>query len=284
MKLVISLLLCSRVIVCFGGVSFLTWKSNSAGLFSQYVQTKILYAVTKVYSNRTLLLAPFKSPHYGNAPFHLCSVFVFPDDIQCSYNLSPQVEDGSGCYQDNFGKHQLAGAFLGRSEASLCYSGKLPLFAAKHNRDAILRAINLDNIPLKLSPNYAGGIQEAYNKLGLRFGEQSELFTVVHWRRGDQLRTRCKAKLDHSVNCFGAKELIDEISKYNTNQSGLVYIATNEEADSPELLLLREAGYKTSSDIATATTAQASSKEVDMSLFVVEVHLMMTASTFLSWG
>lgn len=58
---------------------------------------------------------------------------------------------------------------------------------------------------------------------------QQKPYFAIHWRRGDQLLTKCKAKFDKSVNCQNVQDLRAEIAKHlGDAQEWSVYVATNE--------------------------------------------------------
>ena len=97
----------------------------------------------------------------------------------------------------------------------------------------------------------------------------------MHWRRGDQLTTRCKIRQDVSVNCQSANQLIKMIKRYTSNN--ITYIATNENSHSKELEILRRNGYKLSSDVSLLSLQ-------NISLLAIEVSLMLDSDIFLSWG
>ena len=75
-----------------------------------------------------------------------------------------------------------------------------------------------------------------------------EPYLAVHWRRGDQLATKCKAEWDTSVNCGSAQDLRRLVDKKLQGRAWHVYVATNER-DSETLTQLTAFGYKLQSDI-----------------------------------
>ena len=77
-------------------------------------------------------------------------------------------------------------------------------------------------------------------------GKHTLNYTVVHWRRGDQLSSRCRQGKDSSVNCKSAADLVAMVR--NHSHDSLVYVATNEPANSTELEVLRSASFKLYSD------------------------------------
>ena len=100
-------------------------------------------------------------------------------------------------------------------------------------------------------------------------------YTVVHWRRGDQLTTRCKGERDASVNCDNSTVLIELLK--NQTQDKLVYIATNEKDDSPQVEILKNEGYKLFSHTNISVTNM-------LDMFIYEIQLMLDSTTFLAWG
>lgn len=158
------------------------------------------------------------------------------------------------------------------SEPHVCYMGAIPLFSAKSTREAIVRAVSLP-LPLRLNSAYDSIIRQFKEQLGLHLEKD---YTVVHWRRGDQLEARCAKHKDKSVNCDSATDLIKMV-KDTANSDGVVYIATNEAAGSTEMQILRSAGFKVFAD------AKMDNLSVIETL-MVEVALMLEATTFLAWG
>ena len=68
-------------------------------------------------------------------------------------------------------------------------------------------------------------------------------YLAVHWRRGDQLTTKCRAKLDTSANCGSALDLHYLINRKLRGRPWHVYVATNEK-DNATLAQLQGFGYK----------------------------------------
>ena len=139
-------------------------------------------------------------------------------------------------------------------------------------------------------------------------------YMVVHWRRGDQLKTRCKprknggAPVDQSYNCGSAKSLITEINrvldsgyiqgdkahefywreegnkafrKSSKDPLPVVYISTNQDLrvieDGKAIKdYFREAGFKTFKDTGL--------KLNDLDEFTTELCMMVDADFFMAWG
>jgi len=196
-----------------------------------------------------------------------------------------------------------------------CYHGTLPLIGTNTRKEAVMKALTMgiedfpDNLAftdfflrhyqdfksaLGLVGNSASsniynigvgkkGTAKASNNSGKGkyISSSSDTttttssFTVVHWRRGDQLTTRCKGQKDRSVNCADSLALIDLV-RQNSNDS-LIYIATNEK-NSAEIENLRNASFVVFQDTGLVN------KVTPMEAFILEVTLMIEASTFLGWG
>jgi hypothetical protein len=65
-------------------VKYLTWFSNRAGLFSQFIQLKIMHGLIQKFGNGRILRAvPYKSEHYGDMLINMCEIFALPKGIEC---------------------------------------------------------------------------------------------------------------------------------------------------------------------------------------------------------
>ncbi len=214
------------------------WVSNNNGMYSQYLQAKlILYVAEKL--NRTLVLVPFESSHYKGVPVDLCTFCSIPSNIICK-----PVPKNVKCV-DEFP------ANIMKSKAkSLCYTGQITLDSGKNSRQFVTEAIEeVTDLPFKINPILLTHYNEFKTALGIM--DKNTKFTVVHWRRGDQLKARCgqHGQVNLSINCFDADYMIKFIKKY-TNDS-IVFIATNEPTDSFQIKFLNLYGYHTFHSIAS---------------------------------
>ena len=212
-----------------------------AGLFSLFLQMKAAYALAKAVE-RDLVLVPRYISHY-NTVLNICEIFELPAAITCRA-LPPR----SKC---NKGQKKTVVLELRSIATNVCADGVDILLIAglfspvkayyKRPKEATLRATTV-NIPFRLKPAIQAQIQRLKNDvLG---GEEKGPYTVVHWRRGDQLTTRCTSGVDKSVNCKDASFLMLRISTSLGAQSNFeakdrVYLATNEARDSNEMTILR---------------------------------------------
>ena len=246
------------------------WITNKAGIFSQLLQIKIILSIA-ASSNRTALITPILTEHFNNTKINVCDVFVLPSMPYMKCVDEIQVRDYKllNCMNGVNASTLLSDDYL------VCVKGPLPLLGKYRNaREAVVSAANLPPA-LKLSHRFDHLIEIVKNKLNIGFMKQYTSYTVVHWRRGDQLHTRCKENKDNSVNCENSTSLIANVRSY-TNDS-LVYVATNEHPGSKEYLALKEAGFLVFADINMNITSS-------LDIFMVEVFLMLDATTFLGWG
>jgi hypothetical protein len=251
------------------------WVPNRAGLFSHFLQLKRMY-IHAASLQRLLVVAPSKSPHYGNLTIDMCSIFELPAGIECA-----PVPDHLHC-TDNYKE-------LPRKEPAVCYTGSITFGAEQKGRYFVLGAVD---VPLRLH------FRPAFQEQAIRFRvalnnhlQGTSSLVVVHWRRGDQLLGRCTNKVDASVNCGDGRALVEQVfmafSKTDPQQNSdhtIVYVATNEPQDSQHMNTLRASGFITLQDV----TGKSNDPRLrDMNLFEVlaaEVSLMLTAEIFLGWG
>lgn len=240
----------------------LTWLTNNAGFFSQYLHMKIMIAIGKQY-NRTVLVPEISTLHFRNTKVSLCELLQFPDAVQC-YNSSLLLFRHQDCMNN------IDPSILGSDVEIVCYNGELPLFGQSNSRETIVMATTWDPA-FVFQPNVEKMARYFKDRLYIK----SQTYTVVHWRRGDQLTARCAQGKDNSVNCGSAAQLTAKIRR-STNDT-TVFIATNENPRSAYMSELREAGFRVfdSANITSFTGVQA---------FMVEIFLMIDASTFLGWG
>ena len=238
------------------------WKShNNAGLFSQFLQLKIMHKKISELGKK-LIIIPVKSRHFGMQKMHLCNLFELPSNISCVDHNPDYVK----CTDDwdNIVKRK----------SHVCYGGKISFTAdSSHNRRYILEAVNYE-LPLKFDTKYNQTISNFVSKLS---PYRISNYTVVHWRRGDQLTSRCKQSIDTSVNCLTADDLLIKIREYSNNSN--IFIATNEKKSSVESnKLMKTPGVKLFHSV--DDTNQLNVFEI----LVIEVYLMIHAEKFLGWG
>lgn len=253
----------------------LLWYGDKDGLMSHFLQLKIYSYLSKTYG-RTLYVSPIFSAHYGNKPVQICDVFDVQESLDSrlgSVKCSKSITAKSGCLE------KLTPALLSSPVLQICYKGPLPnIFGAANRKESVLRAMNLTQVPLRVNQKYTPLIGAIKAAIGA-----TKKYTVVHWRRGDQLQTRCNRNRDMSVNCGTAASLVAAIGKLTTD--AVIYVATNEPASSEEYKVLQDAGYKLFTAVKDAVVKLNNNQEPSaLDTFVLELSLMIDASTFLGFG
>jgi hypothetical protein len=253
----------------------LFWVPNNAGLFSHFLQLKIVHKLASELG-RTLVVAPTQSPHYGNLTIDMCAIFDFPRSVSCA-----AIPEEVSCSKDA----KVLAKKKGQSD--VCYSGTITFGAQVRGRHFIIRAVDLP-VRLQFSPAHRQLADSFFNALVQHVGHGNQnvpvALTVVHWRRGDQLQGRCGNKIDASVNCADGAALVQKVQ--GRGQPGdVVYVATNEPQDSIEMAFLRSKGFLTFSDVVRSGSSDASLQCLDaFEVLAAEVSLMLRAKTFLGWG
>lgn len=263
----IALLLLAKI----HGLGVLYWVPNQAGLFSHFLQLKIMQQ-SAAHVSRTLTIVPTGSPHYGNVTIDMCSIFNLPFGIHCG--LPPT---------DLMCKKNFKEIARMKSDAEVCYSGTITFGSKEKGRKFVLQAVDLP-IRVAFTAHYQT-VADLFHRTLMQMKsllEDPTDFAVVHWRRGDQLQGRCTRNVDASVNCGTAAELLQQV-KSSTNHS-VIYVATNEPQDSPEMAYLSSQGVVTLADVTTYSNDPTLRQPNVFEEVVAEVALMMNAQTFLAWG
>lgn len=254
----------------------LFWQPNNAGLFSQFLQLKLMVEQA-TQLGLELVVLPTASPHYGAAKIQMCEIFVLPREVTCTAP-PPNLR----C-EKNFRK-----ALNVTSPEGACYSGTISFNSHIRVRSSILRAVDLP-LELQFTAMYRLLMDKIFDALQRKAcalspasceKEKLTSFTVVHWRRGDQLPGRCAKNVDTSVNCANATSLVQRVKEHSKDQ--IVYVATNEPQHSHNHSELRRHGFLTYSDLASQDSAIAVADVFQV--LVGEVGLMLRAATFLGWG
>lgn len=301
----------------------LVWIPNGEGIFSQFLQLRVIHHVAKeVFGNDSLTVAIpfFDTNHFNQSILDLCSIFNLPKYIQCKPCV---VVNKNTCSKHaavirtaydfrHYGKtnHSIRDELLQIGSAAdtaslvaakgsdcmttttpthhtVCYSKGVPTLGGRTRRDAFLRAISFPLPIFELHRDYTKAFVDYKAKLFENALLQhhditvddplfSANYTVVHWRRGDQLSSRCRQRKDQSVNCGDASELIEEVGRLSRDH--LVYVATNEDPRSQDSKTLRQHGYLLFDE------RLSSFRHGSVGSFLLEVQLMLDATTYLGWG
>lgn len=292
------------------------WIPNGEGIFSQFLQLRVIHHVAKeVFGNDSLTVAmPFiDTNHFNQSILDLCSIFNLPKYIQCkpcvvvnksicskhstvirtAYNFRHKgktdhsiretlLEIGSSADSAPHAPTMRSDCMTTTrpTHRTVCYSKGVPTLGGWTRRDAFLRAISFPLPEFELHRNYRKSFVDYKTKMFenalLPLRNTIVNYTVVHWRRGDQLSSRCRQRKDQSVNCGDASVLIEEIGRLTRDH--VVYIATNEDPRSQDSQTLRQHGYLLFDE------RLSSFQHGSVGSFLLEVRLMLDATTFLGWG
>ena len=251
--------------------SELYWVSNNAGLYSHFLQLKILFERSREVE-RSLVIVPSTSPHYHSAIMNMCDIFQLPNQIRCA-----ELPSNVSC-TDSFDKIKR------KRGTDVCYSGSITFGKPGKGRPYVIRAVDF---PLVLQ--FSDIFTLMANKFKTAFIHRADIvhhptaFTVIHWRRGDQLQGRCNNRMDASVNCGDAYALVKKVREVSNNS--VVYVATNEPQDSIEMERLRDAGFISFADVAGPSSSDIALQQLTVfEVLVAETVLMLSAQTFLGWG
>ena len=236
----------------------LVWRPKNTGVFSQFFQLKYLNKVAREYS-RKLIIEAFVSPvHFGkNAIISMCSIFALSSsNISCivSNNITDKSTEALGGRKSKITKgplkkkvslscsNQLRKQFLTLNSSEVCFNGVLfgstGLVPLRHRMSIValdspilqFTSMFMDLYSRLLYPELLRLARKISTSARARDGE----WTVVHWRRGDQLATRCltdswRGLKDYSMNCASAQDMLIDVRKdRGGNLSEVVFVATNE--------------------------------------------------------
>lgn len=230
------------------------WFVSEEGLFSHLCQLQGVYETVVVQNNRTLILTAFKSNHYVDVGWiNLCEVFDFKlPGLSCTSS-----------FPDYYVSHYLNSRTC-VSQKGLDWSHPRE-FKEFESSIIIVSNVELPSISCLVGSLFKRGAPFIYPRFhqryrqsflvlkdSLGFADQSS-YVVVHWRREDQLWTRCKGfgVLDTSWNCKSVDEFSVRLRKladeYNLRPPQ-IYIATNEN-NSSIISILRDQGFKTNQNL-----------------------------------
>lgn len=260
----------------------LLWLTNKSGLFSQFFQLRQMVRYAHRYKRR-LVIANFSSSHFSGETNSLCDVFSLPLTISCDKGTSMSAEERNQTLASCLTSFS-SRAFRANNATSLCYKGAT--FGS--------RGLVSDHKRLQL---IAGEPKIRFNKRYLQLYDEhvqprlptKHTYTVAHWRRGDQLTTRCKRSWvglkDTSVNCRSAGEFIADVrGSLGGNNRETILVATNEHNESSLSVLRRAEGFYILSELLRATSETKSKKLTEIDEFVLETLVMLRAPSLLTSG
>jgi len=261
----------------------LTWRPSSEGTFSQFLQMRVMLFVTKDLNRSALHVLSTPNKHLKNTTVSLCDIFVLPERVSCASPSPQDIEPNGTTHCRAFSiklRHAYFHSHYDQSRTLIvnnmthaCFNMVSPFLGGQTRRDAFLRATSFVP-PLRFTKPMADHFRNYKRHL---LGDATKQYTVVHWRRGDQLTTRCAQGKDISVNCHSVADLVAEVRKY-TNDS-VVYIATNAHEMSPlDIYTIGKAGFQLFDPFFAGYGARG------VEALAVDAQLMVDATTFLGWG
>jgi hypothetical protein len=276
--------------------------STNEGLASHFDQLEKLWMVVKsIPINRTIIETSFHSEHYQHNLVSMCDIFVLPREIECSCASVQQVghrEAYCTILMPRKGKREFHAQEFGLNESTStvtsdidlknisCIAGSMYGMVRTKYAQIINRNPRKLSMPVVFQQNYVRLADSIMRHLQMQKG----VYTAAHWRRGDQLTTRCiehSRQHDGSVNCDSVQEFIATVQerkaerKKRVKRKFRVYVATNEQ-DPQVLHELHSAGFLTATNITTALQPHLQLSELE--LFVVELLILCEAEKFWYWG
>lgn len=236
-------------------------RPEHSGFFSVFVQLRVSYHLAK-FHHRPLVIESTSNSHFGYEQPSACSWFQLPSTVRCaeSWERSP-------CRAvDAFHYNMTHGPFCWE-----IYSFADHLGNSTTARAVAIKGAGLAEPPLLLTKPY----QAKARAFLRRMNPSRKPYTVVHWRRGDQLVTRCAKHKDLSVNCASPRDFVDHVRSQTSD--AIVYVATNEQNEDT-LQYLHGRGLLTFSSVLPAHN------ESLPVVFAIEVWLMQFADRFQGWG
>ena len=257
----------------------LLWVTNRSGLFSQFFQLRQMVRYAHRFK-RHLVIGNFTSLHFRETT-NLCDVFDLPSTIGCDKE-SLSAEDGNRTLASCLTSFS-AKAFRTNNMTKLCFKGYL--FGSRGLVSDQKRVHLVEGHPkIRFRERYLQLFDE-HVQPRLNALTRGAPYTVVHWRRGDQLTTRCKRHWvglkDTSSNCRSAAEFIADVRASLGSNRETVLVATNERNESSLSVLRRAEGFKILSELLLQPPRRPLS-EIDE--FVLEALVMLRAPSLLTSG
>lgn len=186
--------------------------------------SSILHRIQYCYghTNRTVIITKFQSFHYPKLDeVSMCDYLKLPGRIRCDEHSLEYWKNYSSTVHCNSNPTKIREVFSkidSDTNVSFCVKGI--------------------EVPFGGEPdwNYTQRIWNSYQMLSTEIPSGDQL-AAFHWRRGDQLKTRCENGKDSSINCAPLEHFLDKIDATIENikiehhiQGPLnVFIATNEQ-------------------------------------------------------
>jgi hypothetical protein len=273
---------------------------SNEGLIAHLRELATLSDITSIYAKRIIAL-PFMSKHYadiGSASINICEIFVLPSTITCAnISISKLLADNT-CYYSGYHKlpyelakykqsSRLVQSRSFRYRDASCFIGGLNYSVGVYDENKLIKQ------PLGIR---IFTIQEKYLKLHDQIKELLSLtdkFIVIHWRRGDQLTTRCDSNkasslhYDTSVNCEDARKFLMRSTEnlrlfVKDYHSYSIYVATNEEDEESLSTIETSTTFRLFKSIKEKVTKLIELNSINA--FMIDLVLMCHANYYMAWG
>ena len=285
----------------------LVWLGTEEGIASRYEGIESMRGLA-FSLNKTLVIVNGNCGHYRSLEknpkghYSLCHVFNFPNSISCLDAPVGVVVQKLACacprseswkqqgvrdWTDNIhqyglrDRHEHLVKRIDGISPAMDDAKKISCLVSRG--DPFSRYMS--QIPVKIQHRFLQAVEMAEARL-FRNNSTSTLI-VVHWRRKDQMTTRCSSNhgspiSDSSINCASTSlefiQYIRNVTSTAPSNSTAIYIATNEE-NQKIINDLSNAGLWTFKDLGFSSTV---ASPIDR--FIIELALMARATTFLGWG
>lgn len=191
----------------------LRWRSGGEGFFSILLQLKTLnFIVNSTQIRRKIHMDFLHSLHYENGKHrvNLCDYIQMPKNIICKENNNTKLNS-----------HAVTDLRHLNRPGDITFHGDPAWWHFSIHKTPVIKSVIAPYPPfLKFQPYLENIAHYVTNEiLKLSNNEHSrQPYLAIHWRRGDQLTTRCvcdKGMIDRSVNC-GSVEIFIAHCKNNT--------------------------------------------------------------------
>jgi hypothetical protein len=279
----------------------IVYLSTPEGIMANFRQVENLWKIATAAGRSIKVASRNMSDHYDNCLLNFCEIFTVPVSVSCTHKKIKEI-----------GRSLPSCTIINSKKINILYNQPslygLPRRSVPISNidfsvvDCLAGYVHPKTITAIRSPKYFP--QHELNKNFTRHlstlmriltnDQQNSSTTVVyHWRRGDQLSSRCNAtrkkqSLDVSVNCKGVKAFVNAanlaagpIWTKTDNRTIIRYVATNEN-NRTALDHLRQQGFLLFEDIEERVAQFL--KVNRLNRFLVEVLLMCHADHFFRWG
>jgi hypothetical protein len=238
--------------------------------------------------NASIYITGFHSGHYPDVEVvNLCDVFLFTDSITCIVETKDSIYDKHTCVSvdakwepdDKRIKHVSAETDFTKID---CLTGGY--YIKSDWQDKYQKIVGKNYMH---RPYFTHKYLKLFNKAKQGLGLDDQNYWVVHWRRADVLRNRCKDR-HRSFNCENETQLVSRVKQhlhtYSDDSKLKVYLATNEQ--NPNILRnLTKQGFILFShviEVFNRSTDPVHLNKLDM--FALELMFMCHANYLMTWG